>query len=169
MTVNGGRPPLDHVRADDPRRHWLCRPHTWVLPVAVAVLVLLARPAAAHGPQGTMTLLRAEQTAPDRAEIEVGLVYANDADVAEDATVAVTLIAPDGRTVGPMPVLHVRGARYLAAVEVPVAGSWSFTVSSMTPVASVTGTVDITPIATTTSADALVGRATPDLAVTRVG
>jgi hypothetical protein len=99
-----------------------------------------------------MTLLRAEETAPGHAQIEVGLLYANDADVAEEATVTVTFTGPDGSMVGPVPAPRTTGARYVADTDLPAPGPWAFTVTAEAPAASVTGTVDMAPPAPPTTA-----------------
>src|SRR5690606_29076957 len=83
--------------------------------LACLTLVLApAGPAGARGAEGAMTVIRAEQTGPGRAEVELGLLYANDNEVAEEATVTVTATGPGGEVVGPVPAPRTTGARYLA-------------------------------------------------------
>jgi hypothetical protein len=123
------------------------------VPAALLLTLLLATPAGAHGAAGKMTVLRAEQKAPTTAEIEVGLLYANDSEVAEEATVTVTAISPTGGIAGPVTaVRESSSSRYLATVELTALGTWSFTVNAANPAAQVTGSVEMAPPATTTTA-----------------
>jgi hypothetical protein len=129
------------------------RPHAGLtLLLALLVVPLLAAPASAHGAQGKMTLIRAEQIGPLHAVVEVGLLYANDSEMAEAAVVTASFSGPDGRKVGPVPAPRVAGARYVAEADLPAVGPWAVTVASEEPAASVNGTVEIVERAPTTTA-----------------
>ena len=66
-----------------------------LLLLLLATVVLLvgvgAGPAAAHDDEGTVTITRAEQVGRSSVLVEVGVVFAGDGHLAEDAEVAVTL------------------------------------------------------------------------------
>lgn len=110
-----------------------------ILLAALAVLVALAAPAAAHGDTGTMEVVRAEVTEGLTARVEVGVLH-EDGDLAEEATVKATLRHVDGTTVGPVALEPVSGARYGATVELPRAGEWTLTARSTGPEAEATST-----------------------------
>lgn len=146
---------------DRARRHWLA---------AAAVLGLAwmatAAPALAHGDEGEMAVTVVEQTGPATVHVEVGITYANDDDLAQDATVSATLAAPDGTTVGPVPLTLVdeSSSKYGAEVEVPSPGTWSVAVTSTEPEAEASGTVEVSadaPATSTTSASSASSAGTP--------
>jgi hypothetical protein len=123
-----------------------------VLMAAVAALVLLASPASAHGDEGTMEVVTAEEAGPLEIRAEVGVLYANDDDLATEADVTVTATGPGGETVGPEPVELDHDAVYAATLTVPSAGTWTLAFTSENPAATVETTVDVTGESTTTGA-----------------
>jgi len=136
---------------EDPLRR--TTPTFWLLLIGSLAVGLVAspNPAAAHGDEGTMEVLVAEAQSPTEIYVEVGLLYANDDDLATEATVTVTATGPEGRTVGPLDVPVLEDARYATTVTVPGAGDWALAVSSTGPTASATATVEVTPESGTTA------------------
>jgi hypothetical protein len=117
-----------------------------LLTVAGAVLALAlggAPHAGAHGDEGTMTVTAAEQVATDRVRVEVGIVYTNDDDPAEEAAVTATLTAPDGQVVGPVDLPAISGAVYGAEIDVPGPATWQVAVASTTPTAAAEASVEV--------------------------
>lgn len=122
------------------------------LPVAFAavsalVLVLLfqlARPAEGHGAEGTMSVLSAT-AAGGTVALEVGVLYANDQEPAEEAEVTATLTGPGGTTIGPVALTQAAegSGRYTASVPVPSSGSWTVTFAATEPAAAATAIVEV--------------------------
>lgn len=140
------------------------------LVLLAAVLFLGTGVAAAHGDEGELSLTRFEQTGPTTVVIEVGIVYENDGDIAEDAQVTATLSGPGGATVGPVALVRTGPATslYAATTEVPTVGDWAVDVTSTSPTGQVDGTVtvaDTTPTSeaapSTTVADATTATEAP--------
>ncbi len=126
-------------------------------------------PAWAHSPTGDMTVTKAQQVGPDRVEVQVGITYTNDSDLATEATVTATLTGPGGATVGPVPLPLVgpNSSLYGAGITVPTAGDWAVQVTSTEPAASATGTVSVAAQAAATSSVApttVAGSAAPTTA-----
>jgi hypothetical protein len=117
--------------------------------VATMALGLAAPAAHAHGAQGQMTITKLEQTGPRTVHLEVGIVFGNDNDPAEGATVTATFTGP--ASVPPAPVPKLRSALYATDVTLPAAGAWTVAVASTNPTASATGTVQVTDAANTTT------------------
>lgn len=131
-----------------------------LLALVMAVVAALAsmllggtRAAGAHGDEGTMAVTVAEQSGPSTVHVEVGITYANDDDLAQEATVTATLTAPDGTEVGPVPLTLVdeTSSKYGADVAVPGPGTWTLAVTSTGPEATATGSVTVTRDAPATS------------------
>jgi hypothetical protein len=112
-----------------------------------------AAPAGAHGDEGVMTVIAAEQGASaSTVRLEIGLVYANDDDLAEEATVTAMLTGPSGETVGPVTLPRITGARYGADAEVPSPGTWTVVITSTAPEAeSEPQTVEVSTAAPSSS------------------
>lgn len=119
--------------------------------LTVAAAIGLAPAALAHGDEGKMTVTVAEQAGPGAIRLEVGILYANDEELAEEATVSATLTGPAGEKVGPVDLPRISGARYGTEVSVPVPGAWAVTVGSTTPTAQGTATVTVAEQAATTT------------------
>jgi hypothetical protein len=137
-----------------PPRHraGLCRALAVVLPLTFAGAVLLAPAAGAHGQAGEITVLDASPAGPLAVTVEVGIVFGNDGDPAEGATVTATLTGPGGAEVGPVPLPAVRGARYGSTIEVPAPGPWTVAVASTDPAGTASAAVEVpTAPATTTT------------------
>lgn len=125
-----------------------------LLPLAVLLSCLaaisVAAPAGAHSDDGTMEVLAAEQQSGGATVlISIGLLYANDDDLAAEARVSVTGAGPDGATLIETTVPHASGGRYEGTVDVPVPGSWTFTIRSVEPAAEAEAVVEVTAPATT--------------------
>ncbi len=114
--------------------------------LALAAVVLGgAEVAGAHGDAGELTVTRAEQSGPDRIELEVGIVHSDDNHIASGATVTATLVGPAGDTVGPVPLEQVDPDSTLYATEVQVSGpgSWAVAIDSTNPDAGTQTEVDV--------------------------
>jgi hypothetical protein len=123
-----------------------------LLPLAlVTLLVAGAGPARAHSVDGLMTVTAAEAPAPRSVRVEVGIVYANDNDPAEEATVTATLTGPAGEAVGPLPLERLQGARYGAEVPVPAGGTWTAEITATGPAATTTATIEVPDAPTMTA------------------
>lgn len=116
-----------------------------LLALAVAVLGVGTLPAGAHGAEGELTLTKVEQNGPTTVEVEVGIVYANDGHLAEDAAVSATLTGPDGATVGPVELTRTgeTTSLYAATVDVTAVGEWSVVITSTEPTGSTSGSVTV--------------------------
>jgi hypothetical protein len=112
--------------------------------LVVGVVLLVSRPAGAHSDDGRMTVTAAEQVGAQEVRVEVGIVYANDDDPAEEATVTATLTGPNGEQEGPVALARSRGALYEATMPTPVPGTWAVAVSSTGPVANATTSLEVT-------------------------
>jgi len=115
-----------------------------------AALAALSAPAHAHGDDGVITITDASATGT-RVHVAIGLTYANDDDLATEATVSAVLTGPAGEKVGPVSLPRTGdGAVYQADIDVPSSGSWSVEVDSTGPTAKATATVDVTAPTSTT-------------------
>lgn len=116
-----------------------------LLAVLAAVLTTLVVPApgSAHSTDGEMTVLAAEPSGPGAVRLEVGIVYASDGHLAEEATVTATLDGPEGAVVGPVDLPRIAGARYGAEVPLPAVGTWQVVFTSTGPAAQGTAVVDV--------------------------
>jgi hypothetical protein len=139
----------DHRRAAGRIRRLLAT----VLSLAVPVTAGLAGAtvAFAHGDEGVMEVISAEAPSPSEVAVEVGVVYANDDDLAEEATVTVVATGPDGSSVGPVDVPRREDAVYAATFAVPSPGSWSLEFTSTGPAATATTQVTVPDAPATTS------------------
>src|SRR6478752_1303084 len=122
----GGRRDRLDARSTTPRR----RPER-VRTLALA-LTAVADAAPTHGEEGEMTITKAEATSATTVRVEVGLVYANDNELATGAAVNAQLTGPGGAQVGPVPLsrLDEDSSVYGADVTVPQAGAWQVAVTS---------------------------------------
>ena len=131
------------------------RPRTRVALLVIAIAVaFLGTPAAAHSDDGEMTITSAEPSGELTVDLEVGIVYANDGEPAEDATVTATATRADGSSAGPFDLPNVVSARYGATITLPEPGAWTIRVDSTGPVATASTEVDTTLAPTTTIAPA---------------
>jgi hypothetical protein len=117
----------------------------------VLVSTLTGRPAFAHGDEGEMEVISAEAAGPLQIAVEVGVVYANDDDLAEEASITLTATGEDGTSVGPIEVPRRDDAVYAATFDVPVAGTWSLAITSTEPAAEAEAEVAVTEEAPSTS------------------
>ena len=100
--------------------------------------------AAAHGDEGDMTVVTAKQGGERTIDLEVGILFSNDDELATDATVTVTGTGPDGAVLAATPLPRTEGAKYGASVDVPVEGTWNLTITSTRPDATAQATVEVT-------------------------
>lgn len=112
--------------------------------LALAALALTGSAAWAHGATGTMAVTTAEQAGPLTVRLEVGVKYENDDDLAEEAKVEATLTEADGTVVGPVALPQIRNALYGTQVQVPKAGTYAIAVTSTSPAATASGSVQVT-------------------------
>jgi hypothetical protein len=121
--------------------------------LAIAIVVaFLGTPAAAHSDDGEMTVTSAEATSELTVDLEVGIVYANDGEPAEEATVTATATRADGSSAGPFELPNVVSARYGATLTLPEPGAWTIQIAATGPEATASTEVDTTLAPTTTSA-----------------
>ena len=135
--------------------------------LALAAVVLGgADVAGAHGDAGELTVTRAEQSGPDRIDLEVGVVHSDDGHIASGATVTATLVGPAGDTVGPVPLrqLDPESSLYAAEVQVSGPGSWAIAIDSTNPDAGTQTEVDVieSPADDTTTTEAPATTEVPD-------
>lgn len=122
------------------------------LTMVLGVAVVGTPTAAAHGDEGSMTVLVVADAGGSTVHLEVGLVYTNDGEHAGAAQVTATLTGADGTVVGPVPVPHVGGeSKFAADVPVPSPGTWSVALESTGPAATSAANVDIAAVVTTTA------------------
>jgi hypothetical protein len=126
--------------------------------VFIAFLGAGAHPASAHGDEGEIRETVVDQSGTNTVRVQIGLLYANDGDPAEDATATVMLAGPAGETVGPVTMPKTTGSRYAAEIEVPTTGTWSVAITTVEPEAEATATIEVTDQrAATTTADTAPG------------
>ena len=115
-----------------------------VVAATTVLLALVAGPASAHSDEGEMTVVSATESAPMTISVEVGLVYAGDQHLAEEAEVWV-----DASTEGTQlePVRLTRSGEgssvYSAQFPVPAAGEWNLSFESTDPAATTQATVTV--------------------------
>ena len=139
-----------------PRASFAVAPLRVAAVVAAALLLLLAvaAPASAHSEEGEMTVVGATESEPLTISVEVGLVYASDQHLAEEAEVWVDASTADTQL---EPVRLTRAgegsAVYAGTIPVPAAGEWTLSFESTDPVASAEATVIVAgePAASTTT------------------
>lgn len=136
--------------------------------VTTAAVLAMAGTAGAHGEEAEITVTRTEQTGPTTITIEVGVTYANDGHLVEDAAVQATATGPDGAEVGPVPLTGggEGSGLYSAEINVPTIGTWTIKVSSTDPDGEATASVEVqeqaapTTVAPTTAAETTVPETT---------
>lgn len=116
------------------------------------LLVVAARPVAAHEGDGMLAVETQEATAAG-ARFVVRLAWANDGHPAVDATVTATPIARGGQPGTPVPLAEVGEGRYEAEVPLPAPGTWTVRLTAVTPSATLEVTYEV-PATTTTAAPA---------------
>lgn len=111
----------------------------------VMTLTVGADLAGAHGDTGEVTVTRAEQSGPDRIDLEVGIVYGDDGHIAADATVTATLLGPSGDSIGPVTLQRVdpNSSLFAGEVEVSGPGSWTVQIDSANPEGATSAEVDV--------------------------
>lgn len=123
----------------------------------------IAGSASAHGAEGEMTVITAEPAGAFEVRLQIGLLYANDTELATEATVTVTGVGPDGNTLRPTALPREEGAKYGTTLTGLANGPWTFTIVSTGPAATATASVEVpvdqqssttTPSPTTTAAPA---------------
>lgn len=137
------------------------RSHGLVVALVLAITAVWASPAFGHSDEGEMKITKATATSPTTIELEAGITFANDNDLAEEAVVTATATDQAGASVGPIAMPRRTGALYAATIEVPGPGVWTIAVSSTEPVASASTQVDTTTPTTTSSSSSSTTTSTP--------
>lgn len=120
--------------------------------VVLALIGAWSPPASAHSDEGEMTITNASATSPTTIDVEAGITYGDDDDLAEEALVTVTATDQAGTSVGPIAMPRRTGALYATSIELPKPGIWVLAVSSTDPAANAEAQVDTTsPVATSAS------------------
>ncbi len=136
----------------------MSRPTIRLLLLLATTLVFIgisAGPAAAHDDEGTVTITRAEQVGASSVLVEVGIVFAGDGHLAEDAEVTATLSSA-GTTVGPVELDKGEDGTslYSATIDVPSPGVWAIEVTSTDPSGTTTASVTVADGAPSTTTPA---------------
>ncbi len=124
---------------------------------ALVLGVLLAgpAPAGAHGDEGVMELIEQEpaEDGGERRSVNylVGLVYANDDDLVEGATVTAVATGPGGARTAPVTFTPAGPGRYQGTVTFPGPGRWTVVFSSADPVAEARTQEELAPPPPTTT------------------
>lgn len=144
-------PPMRHRPASTPTS---LRVAALVVAAVTALCSLLAGPAAAHSDEGEMTVVSATESEPMTISVEVGLVYAGDQHLAEEAEVWVDA-STDGTQLEPVRLTRSGegSSVYAGQFPVPAAGVWTLSFESTDPVATAEASVTVegqTPQSTTT-------------------
>jgi hypothetical protein len=110
----------------------------------VALFLMTAPTASAHGPDGLFQVQPSTVVAPLTVSFRVRLIYSNDTDpVTSGATVTVRGAGPGG-TVGPVGMGYAgTDGYYTATVTFPSGGTWSMTFSSQNPAAQYVHTQNV--------------------------
>ena len=75
-----------------------------VLGLLLSITALWSSPAFGHADEGEMKITKATATSPTTIEVEAGITFANDDDLAEEAVVTATVTDQAGTSVGPIPM-----------------------------------------------------------------
>lgn len=118
-----------------------------VLGVITLAFVVGAGSAGAHGDDGLMKIEPTAGAQPLVVDVVVTIIYANDREPAEGASVSVDAIDSAGATTGPATLVDAGDGRYTGPVELPREGAWTLRASSTNPAAS--GELAITVTAAT--------------------
>jgi hypothetical protein len=108
----------------------------------LAVPVLLAQPAHAHGGIAAFEVRSAEGRGR-QVHVELLLTYENDGEPAESGFVTATPVAPDGRTLPPVELVRAEDGIYVLDTEVDADGAWRFRLTSRFPPGSTEVTVEV--------------------------
>ena len=106
--------------------------------VMAASFAAMTGTAGAHGPEATFTPITTEPVANDlAANLRVTLIYDNDAEPVDDATVLVTPVGPGGTEDAQIGLLRApEPGTYEGSVPVGAPGEWTFKVTSEDPEAA---------------------------------
>ena len=109
-----------------------------LLVVMASCFVAMVGPAGAHGPEATFTPITQEPVADElAANLRVTLIYDNDAEPVDDATVQVMPVDPSGAEGAQVALARApEPGTYEGAVPVTASGDWTFTVTSADPEAT---------------------------------
>jgi hypothetical protein len=109
--------------------------------------------AAAHEGKGTLVLEQSQVAADSQVRYVVRLTWDNDGHAARDATLTATLVAADGTSQTPAPLLPAdEDGRYAVTLSFPSPGTWTVRFTAVKPQATLEEAVTITaPTTTSTS------------------
>lgn len=101
---------------------------------ALAVGLVAAGPAGAHGGSAAVEVLEAEEVAPGEVELRVAVTYESDGEPADGAIVEVVATGPSGGA-GPSARLarEADGDAYAARLPLPEEGVWALAITSSFP------------------------------------
>ena len=99
---------------------------------AVALVLTVAGPAAAHGGNGVLSP-ESVTTTGSAVEIVVRLTYAGDGHAADGATVTVAGESAAGTALTPVVLTDTGDGRYAGRVELPAPGEWNLRVTAVDP------------------------------------
>ena len=115
--------------------------------IVVALCLLSAGPAGAHGGPGDIDVGDAEVVDALTIEFPIRITYQNDGHAAEDVEgLVVSGAGPDGATFGPVDAFTAGDAPgvYIARVVLPAEGAWDLVIEATEPSARATLTADAT-------------------------
>lgn len=121
--------------------------------VMAAIVVATAPDASGHEDTGTIDIVRTESVEPLSIEVEVSIVYNNDLEPAEDATVTAVAEQSGVAPAAPVELAVVGGGTYSGLITLPSPGAWTVRFTSLSPAATAETSVEVVaPSSTTTTA-----------------
>jgi len=101
---------------------------------ALAVGLVVAAPAGAHGGSAAFEVVEAEEVAPGEVELRVAITYESDGAVADGAIVEVVATGPSGEAEPSVRLEREAGGdAYAARLALPDEGAWALAISSSFP------------------------------------
>ena len=124
-----------------------------LLLVALALTVLRPAVALAHEDTGRFERVRVEVIDPLTLSVKATLIYPNDGEPAEEATVTAVAEQPGAPASAPSPLDELAPGEYSTELTVPNGGSWTVRLTALSPSATTETTVEVPEPATTTTAE----------------
>jgi len=127
--------------------------------VAMLALTVLSQSGAlAHEDTGRFEDVRVEVIGPLTLSVKATLIYPNDGEPAEEATVTAVAEQPGAPAGAPSPLQELAPGEYSAELTVPNGGSWTIRLTALSPSATTETAVEVPAPATTTTAETLTTR-----------
>ncbi len=102
--------------------------------LAALCVGLASGPAAAHSDDGALRIVSETPAGPLAVTYEVELIFANDGDPANGATVTATAVGADGAALGPHTFQPTGDpGRYTATITFPAPGPWQLSITATDP------------------------------------